>query len=65
MQISHVSCSTTMLQLKLIVNSRCYNIYLQLFVTLQKVQEVTRKTQNLLYYFFYEKYLIIVGQSCV
>ena len=51
MQISHVSCSTTMLQLKLIVNSPCYNIYLQLFVTLQKVQDVTTKTQNPFYFF--------------
>ena len=31
--------------------SRCYNIYLQLFVTLQKVQDVTRKTQNPFYFF--------------
>lgn len=34
----------TMQQLKLIVNSPCYNVYLQLFVTLQEVQDVTRET---------------------
>lgn len=72
MQISHVSCSTTMLQLKLIVNSPCYNIYLQLFVTLQKVQDVTRKTQNLLYFFWKVPYysrtklcLKIFGWPCM
>lgn len=34
----------TMQQLKLIVNSPCYNVYLQLFVTVQKVQDITRET---------------------